>query len=169
MNLKKTWRMNAFETFLCEKKANRSMMRWLQGNACVSQKKNRPHIPSTSKFPWPTLGGLAELWVHNCWQKRIFGPNLPKGVKHDNNLAVFEIVCRISGSFPGESGRRETDVFISQPFWPQPRGSQVPIIQKSSHCLPAPTISLLLTLLNHFNFDWKHQYLAQSFPCKHQA
>ena len=139
---------------------------------CVSQKnKNRPHIPSTSTFPRPTLGGLAELWVHNCWQKRIFGPNLPKGVKHDNNLAVFEIVCRISGSFPGESGRRETDVFISQPFWPQPRGSQVPIIQKSSHCLPAPTISLLLTLLNHLNwpFGWKHQYLAQNLPCKHHG
>ena len=138
---------------------------------CVSLKKNRPHIPSTSTFPWPTLGGLAELWVHNCWQKRIFGPNLPKGVKHDNNLAVFEIVCRISGSFPGESGRRETDVFISQPFWPQPRGSQVPIIQKSSHCLPAPTISLLLTLLNHLNwpFHWKRQHFAQHFPCKHHG
>ena len=70
------------------------------------------------------MGGLAELWVHNCWQKRIFGPNLPKGVKHDNNLAVFEIVCRISGSFRVDillSSGRETDVFISQPFWPRCR------------------------------------------------
>ena len=104
---------------------------WAFGQSYSSSQNIRIHQPqslntitSPTKFPWPTVGGLAELWVHNCWQKRIFGPNLPKGVKHDNNLAVFEIVCRISGSFRVDillrSGR-ETDVFISQPFWPRCR------------------------------------------------
>ena len=93
------------------------------------------------------MGGLAELWVHNCWQKRIFGPNLPKGVKHDNNLAVFEIVCRISGSFRVDiRGERRMSSFLShsgrRPGIPPPNYPKIFSLEN----LPLPpTISLFLT------------------------
>ena len=76
---------------------------------------------------------MAELWVHNCWQKRIFGPNLPKGVKHDNNLAVFEIVCRISGSFGVDIRAARDGCLHFSAILAAAQGSHLPIIQKSSH------------------------------------
>ena len=69
-----------------------------------------------------------------------------KGVKHDNNLAVFEIVCRISGSFPVDiRGERRMSSFLShsrgRPGIPPPNYPKIFPLD----LLPPPTISLLLT------------------------